>query len=251
MLVYLYDTTFDGLLTCVYVHYYRKRADKIYPFQNYQNHILDEAVPVKTSKEKADKVHRAIQKQISRLALKHVYHCYLSNHYEKDTYILKFLELGFKLRSKVDKLHTHPMVHPVVTLANRVSFEVHRFLGLLRFQEVGQGLYAKISPDHDISLLLAEHFVDRIKNEKFIIHDNIRNKAVIYNGKSWVISDFNFPGTLPISEKELLFQQLWKGYFDHIAIQERVNKKLQAQFVPYRYRQNLTEFKKRYPNARH
>ncbi|MGI5880927.1 MAG: DUF4130 domain-containing protein [Syntrophomonadaceae bacterium] len=38
------------------------------------------------------------------------------------------------------------------------------------------------------------------------------------------------------------YQELWKLYFNRIAIDSRRNPKLQTQFVPIRYRKNLLEF---------
>jgi hypothetical protein len=40
------------------------------------------------------------------------------------------------------------------------------------------------------------------------------------------------------------YQELWSKYFSHIGIAARENKKLQAHFVPQRYRHHLVEFKK-------
>jgi hypothetical protein len=48
---------------------------------------------------------------------------------------------------------------------------------------------------------------------------------------------------VPLNEKEQYYQKLWQQYFDTIAIESRCNPRLQARFVPYRYRHDLVEFK--------
>lgn len=241
---YLYDGTFDGLLTCIYSHYYDKKATGIYDERSYECTIFGDHKKIKTNEENFIKVHNAITNKISIQALTNVYHTYLSSDYNKDNYILKYLELGFKVGYKIDSYHTHKVVLPIHKLSLKVTKEMHLFLGILRFKEVGNGLYAEVEPDHNIIILLAEHFTDRLKNERFIIHDKRRNIAIIYNTKEWYLSDFKFAGDIPISEREKEFMKLWKGYFDHIGIESRKNLKLQRQFVPTRYRKNIVEFNK-------
>jgi probable DNA metabolism protein len=144
--------------------------------------------------------------------------------------------------SRIDSDHTNKDVINVHNLSDKVSKERHRLLGLLRFQEVGDVLYAPLTPDNDVIELLADHFTDRMKNEKFIIHDKKRNKAVIYNREEWMIRDFEYQEDVFVSQRERNFQEMWKGYFDHIGIKERKNPLLQRQFVPTRYRKNMVEF---------
>jgi len=76
----------------------------------------------------------------------------------KENLILKYLQLGFKLGSKINCYHTHPDILPVQQIAKKVTFETHRFLGLLRFIECNRYLYAAFGPDHNILSLLAGHF---------------------------------------------------------------------------------------------
>jgi probable DNA metabolism protein len=241
-MVYLHDGTFNGLLTCIYEHYYTKKVSGIYCEDIYEMELLEEELYIPTDDVKAKKVYYAIWNKISDEAMMNVYYTFLSNDYRKDYYILKYLELGFKMGYKIDNDHTNKDVINVHKLSTQVSKERHRLLGILRFQEVGHGLYAPVTPDNDVIELLAEHFVDRLKNEQFIIHDKKRKKAVIYNKKEWIVADFDLQEEILISKKEKKFQEMWKGYFEHISIKERKNLRLQRQFVPTRYRKNMVEF---------
>ncbi|MFA9424428.1 MAG: TIGR03915 family putative DNA repair protein, partial [Sedimentibacter sp.] len=134
-------------------------------------------------------------------------------------------------------------VLPINQLYIKVSREEHKFIGILRFAELGGILYSKFSPDNDLILLLVEHFADRYKYEKFIIHDERRNKAVFYANGLWEVKEnINFEN-IEYKQDEIKFQNLWKQYFTHIAIDVRTNTNLQFQFVPARYRKNMIEFK--------
>ena len=53
------------------------------------------------------------------------------------------------------------------------------------------------------------------------------------------VADYEIPLR---SESEEKFQNLWKTFFDSVAIKSRKNKKLQQQTVPLIYRTYMTEF---------
>ena len=46
---------------------------------------------------------------------------------------------------------------------------------------------------------------------------------------------------LTYSEKEENFRKLWRGYYEHMAIQERLNPDLQRNFLPKKYWAYLVE----------
>lgn len=240
---YLYDRTFDGLLTCIYHSYYEDKAEGIYPQDYYQYSLVNPSRAIVTNHTHSSRVYEAIAQKISSQALKQAYYVFLSNHPNKENLILKYLQLGFKIGSKVESYHTHPDVLPVYQTARKVSFEAHRFYGLLRFAESKDFLYASFKPDHNILIILAEHFVDRLARENFIIHDQKRNCALVYDKQEWYLTDFKASDNISLSQTEAFYQELWTRYFTHIGIESRRNKRLQSQFVPQRYRNNLIEFK--------
>ncbi|NLI93885.1 MAG: DNA metabolism protein [Peptococcaceae bacterium] len=243
---YLYDGSFEGLLTSIYLHYYEEKAEGIYPETNYQYSLMSPSRIVHTDSLLAAKVYDAIERKISHDSLRSVFYVYLSSHPCKENLILKYLLLGFKLGYKIEGYHTHPDILPVIETARKVSFEAHRFLGLLRFAESDNFLYAAFEPDHNILMLIADHFAERLQRENFIIHDRKRDLAVVYNQKDWILSDFHLHKDILFSNSETYFQTLWTEYFTHIGIDSRKNKKLQAHFVPQRYRRNLIEFRMSY-----
>ncbi|MDX9889207.1 MAG: TIGR03915 family putative DNA repair protein [Anaerovoracaceae bacterium] len=242
MIDYLYDGSFEGLLTVIYKHYHQEKAKGIYPLDLYQVNLTVPYQILQTNEEQAEKVYRAIQKKISYHDLRRIYYGYLSNDQEKEIKVLKYLELGFKTGPTISSLHGNPVVFDLQSIEKKVSHEVHRLKGLIRFSLLEQDiLYAPITPDHDVVALLATHFCDRFRHENFVIHDTRRSKALLYNQGRSVIAPFEYEKLPSLAREEVLVRSQWRTYFDTIAIKERTNKKCQRNFMPVRYWENLTE----------
>lgn len=246
MVDYLYDGTFEGLLTCIYAHYYQEKASGIYSEKNYQANLLHGFVPIKTEEEKATRVYDAIAQKISAYDLGRIYKAFLSCAEAKEIKILQYVRLGFKEGPRISSLHGNPIVFAVQEAEQKVGIEVHRLYGLIRFSVMktptGQEiLYCPLEPDNDVLELLAPHFTDRFAHDPFIIHDQTRKKALIAAEKQWYISDFTQEDVPDISPEEENYRTLWKKYFETIAIKERINPKCQKRCMPVRYWKNLTE----------
>jgi len=115
--------------------------------------------------------------------------------------------------------------------------------GFVRFIELEEGtLYAKVETKFNIVYFLGKHFLKRLNNQNFIIHDIKRELAFIksdsFTGMQSVAS-FDIP---QYSKDEEKFQKLWKTFFDSVAIESRRNEKLQSQWVPLIYRVYMNEF---------
>lgn len=116
--------------------------------------------------------------------------------------------------------------------------------GLLRFIEIGDNLfYASIHPDNNIIENLGQHFIRRLPSQNFIIHDKNRNISFLYNTKEYKIIDSTLLTIPDISEKEKKYQELWIAFFKTIAIKERSNPRLQMQYMPKKYWEDLVEMK--------
>lgn len=248
MIDYIYDGTFEGLLTCVYHHYYTDRANGIYTGDQYQANLLCGHMRVETDEEKAGKVYDAIETKLSGYDLRSVYRAWLSGIPGKEMAILRYLVLGFRKGRAVSSLHADPVVKDFQSILKKVSVETERMLQFVRFSVMdGNVLYARIEPDHDVLELLHTHFCDRFKNEPFIIHDVGRGKAMIAYQKHWYISAFDDKDIPVLSGEEIEYRNLWKTFFDNIAIKERKNYRCQRNFMPERYRKHLTEITQPYP----
>ena len=242
MVDYLYDGTFEGLLTCIHFHYYNGKAAGIYVRDEYQPSMLQPYVEVETDQSKADTVYEAIIKKISSYDLRRIYRVYKSDEDGKEKMILDYVRLGFKLGGKISMMHGNPIVFEVQRIDKKVGNEVHRLKGLIRFSEMDGGvLYSPIEPDNDMVEFLAHHFCDRYKNEPFIIHDLKRNKALVAYGGDWYVTHFTKEKVSGISDDEQKYRDLWKQYFQDIAIKERINPRCQKNLMPVRYWKHLTE----------
>jgi probable DNA metabolism protein len=242
MIDYLYDETFDGLLSCIFAHYYEEKAAGIYPARLYQPSFLHGAKTVTSDPERAARVYTALERKTTRLAPRKVYYAFLSDTAGKENLILAYVLLAFRLGPRLATCRVQPEVLPLEIVSDRVATEYERFLGYVRFQDMGRFLYAAIKPDHYILPLLADHFADRLAKENFMIHDTGRDMALVWDGREAYLTPFRHRGEWPANEKERRFQALWREYFDGVEIRERHNPRLQAQFVPRRYRAHLTEF---------
>ncbi len=79
------------------LNYYEEKAEGIYCKNTYTLTLIDENKRIVTDVGKAKKVYSAIINKISEEAMSHVYHTFLSSEYHKDCYILRYLQLGFKM----------------------------------------------------------------------------------------------------------------------------------------------------------
>jgi probable DNA metabolism protein len=132
---------------------------------------------------------------------------------------------------------------PVHQAASKVRFETHRLIGICRFAKTAQGCYlCEVTPDHNVLSFLAEHFAQRMSDVSWIIHDRSRNLSAVYDTRDWYITHSYLPSQINYSRDEAEYQNIWKTYFDTVAIEGRINPKLQRKFVPVRYRKNMTEF---------
>ena len=243
MVRYIYDGSFDGFLSVIYACYYDRIPESIDREDSYTFDMIYEDKLIETDIVKSKKVSRAILVKISKDALIHVYQAFLSDVQGIELKLFKYIQLGFKLGSKVNDFLTDDIVNEVQKYSRKVGFEAHRFLGLVRFQEFNRILYGAIEPTYNILELIASHFKARLTNEKWVIHDVKRKIGIVYENHEWILRDLKFEKLESSDKEELFYQNLWKVFHESVAIQERSNKRLQMQHMPKKYWNNLIEMK--------
>lgn len=243
MRVYLYDGSFEGMLTCVYEAYYLKeKVQGIYNTYQYNPVLFHDAQFIITDPEKAEKVAYAIVTKLSELFFHKVLNAFFSEDYHAATYIYKLLRYGFKCGPEVIKYEANETVSKVVKLSNAVARETHLLVGLVRFVKLkGDIYYCQFSPTYNQVALLAEHFADRFSEQIWVIHDLSRNLAVFFDKKEWYVNEFYGLDEYILDDEELLYQGLWKTFYKHIAIKERYNPNLRRNFMPKKYWKYLIE----------
>jgi len=243
MIIYIYDGSFDGLLTCIYEAYYRnENPDDIVPMDKLDDNFLYQRYIIKTDIEKATKVYKSIEEKISNESLRKIFYTYLSELPVSGIAILNYLRVGYKIGKDIDNYLSNDAVLKIDNLFKKVSNERHAMLGLLRFKMLeNEILYAEYEPEYNITGLIAPHFANRISNENWIIHDIKRNTAAVYNKKEWLIMELELENDLIIHEDEEEYQQMWKSYYKHISIASKKNLKLKKNNMPMKYWKHLVE----------
>lgn len=243
MLKYVYDGSFEGLMTAIYEAYYlRQEPDAIVPKYEFKEELFSSMVHIETELEKAKKVITSIKDKLSPSVLLEVFYVFLSEKEGSSTLIYQYLKMSWQAGGNISGNLSDNLVRKINQICQQVKLERHRMLGLLRFRLVaGDIYYATMEPDNNILALIAPHFVRRLADQNWIIHDLSRGLAALYNQKDWVVTTTERPLELVEQEKEEFYQELWREYFTRVAVEGRINPRLQRQFMPTRYWKHLIE----------
>lgn len=246
MTIFVYDESFEGLLTSIYEAYYsNNRPDKILQQNEFEPNLIDTGISIKTDCDKFNRVYKSIVSKISKQSLRYIFYAYLSDTPDASTKIYEYIKLGFKLGDKIDMHLYDNRVQDIHLLYEKVIKESHNMAGFLRFKLIGSNMYyAPMEPDHNIAAIIAPHFCERLKDENFIIHDLKREFAIIYNTKEWAAVPLSTEKGLEImgSTSDTIYENMWKEYFAATDIEGRKNIRLQKRLMPQRYWKHLTEF---------
>lgn len=239
---YIYDGSFDGLLTTLYYAFKTdKKPNSIGHKDNVPN-FLEENIYVTTEEIKSCKVYDGIKKTLSTEILRTVFYSFLSEDIDNGMIIYRFLKEAFKAGPSIIDHQSNPVVSDILALRLSVSREVHYLLGLVRFKELINDIYyAQIKPSYNTIGLIAPHFSQRLNDQYWIIHDVGRGLGVFFNKNEWIIKNIDQDMKIEFSDQEKKYQELWKTYFNHIAIENRINPKLQRQNMPKKYWDFLIE----------
>jgi probable DNA metabolism protein len=266
MSIYHYDSSFEGFLCAVslcrecgdlHPEFVRTGAEcEVGLFGGHLREVVTERVV-------AVELRRSFVAAVSQDVFATARYAFHSQKAGVEQLVWRYLQLGFTVGQKVALQLTEEPVYSVNRLARQVAHEAHKFKGFVRFQEVcfGDGgvdaetgsivrsgeaasfLYARIEPEADVLPLIAAHFVERVGDRPWLIHDLRRKQAAVYDRRSWrLLRDIELTAEPHLSDAEHDYAALWQRYFQRHAIVERHNPKLQQKHVPLRYRKHLTEF---------
>ncbi|MBE5742497.1 MAG: DNA metabolism protein [Clostridiales bacterium] len=252
MIGYIFDGTKNGLFTCIFEAFYEKRYPDVLTDSFLEPRFGDTVYEITTDLEKATRVKKCLTDTVKTpYVLKDITLALKSGQTNKYTVIFNYLKTVIDNKGiDVSKNFANPAVLEFSDLLKKITNEIHRFKGFIRFEEAKDGFYyAHFSPDNDITWLLMSHFSARFSNEAFIIHDTKRNVLGLYDGTtSKEISAENKQVTVYLSNEELNFKKLWKTYYDSVNVKERKNRRLQTAFMPKRYWINLPETQVEFAN---
>ena len=255
MTSFIYDKTFEGLLTAVFDAYFRKTfPEALLAGGEPLPLFCDEAFTIYTDNGKAERVWKGLQKKLSRTAVSCLTTCWLSELPEVDMLLFRYICKAFDAPGSIELNFGDADVLEVTKIFKKVANERERVLQFLRFQKATDGtFFAAIEPMYNVLSLVVSHFQDRFADQKWLIYDLKREYGYYYDLST--VTEVRFEdkeshllsGVLSddlMVQDEKLFQQLWKEYFKSIAIKERLNPKLHKQHLPVRFWKYLTEKQK-------
>lgn len=252
MLTFNYNGTFEGLLTCIFEGYSKKRfPDYIQSSGKETESLFAEVVKISSDPEKASRVWKGIQKKLSTKNRQLLYYAFLSEKEGIEMKILRFARRLFNEEPAVETDFGDPDVLDVIQNARKVKKEAMRMLQFVRFQQTRDGLYfCGIEPMYDVIPLTINHFKKRFADQQWLLYDLKRNYGAFWNKKT--VDEVILTNTEinrktgqvsenVLNEGDAFYQTLWKSYFENISIKERKNLRLQRQHMPRRFWKYLTE----------
>lgn len=256
MIIFIYDHTFNGLLTCLFDAYNRKTFPDLLLKEGESLPLFyDEALSITTSEEKYNRVWRGLQKRLSISALSNLTYGWLSELPKIDQLLFRYMKKVFDSPTSIETNFADPDVLELSKIWKKVNNERHRLLQFIRFQKANDGtFFAPFEPLYNVLPLTIPHFKDRFADQPWLIYDIKRKYGFYYNLKT--VEEVTFEANTQehlisgmldeskMDKEEHLFQNLWKTYFKAICIKERLNPHKHKQDMPIRYWKLLTEKQK-------
>lgn len=256
MIIFIYDHTFNGLLTCLFDAYnWKTFPDLLLKEGESLPLFYDEALSITTSEEKYNRVWRGLQKRLSISALSNLTYGWLSELPKIDQLLFRYMKKVFDSPTSIETNFADPDVLELSKIWKKVNNERHRLLQFIRFQKANDGtFFAPFEPLYNVLPLTIPHFKDRFADQPWLIYDIKRKYGFYYNLKT--VEEVTFEANTQehlisgmldeskMDKEEHLFQNLWKTYFKAICIKERLNPHKHKQDMPIRYWKLLTEKQK-------
>ena len=243
MIIFVCNNDVNGLLSALFVSF----TEKILPCEVIDRNVYQPRFDclireIRTDIQSSDRVKKALFNYAGDDVIAHLKLCLSSCDKRALTVAFNYAYRILSERKDISENLSDRYVSDFSFIVQKVLHERHIVSGFLRFQESSSGvLYAQYTPDNDITSILAPHFLRRLGNIPFIIHDKKRNKIAISNGKAIKITQTTLPANFSLAENEKNVTELWKRYFKSINIEQRKNPKLQNGYFPRRYRHHAFE----------
>lgn len=241
-MIYRYDGTSDGMLTCIFEAFARKESPAAILSASQLQASLFETRIIPSDPQKAARVLAGLKRTAGSEAADLVFLTHLTCLPEKELHALAFTRLAMKTGRAVCSMLSDHRVNLLSKAVRFLQTEAHHLCGFVRFIETDGTLVSLIEPRNDVLPLLSEHFCDRYPEERFIIYDKGRMRALMHlPGMSRIVpmNELKIPAA---SERELNIHGLWRRFHQTIAIEGRLNQKLQQNLMPLRFRPYMTEF---------
>lgn len=252
MTIFIYDKTWEGLLTALFDAYARHSfPDMLIGEGETLPLFYEDKLEVRSDAAKCDRVWKGLSRRISPLALNSLTAAWLSELPGCDMLLFRYMRQAIDAPATIEYDFGNPVVLEIGKICKRVHTERCHVVQFLRFQKAADGtFFAPIEPIYNVLPLTISYLKDRFSDQPWIVYD-VKRCYGYYNDLKEIrpISFEEKPEHLVtgrldeslISEDELYFQKLWKEYFNAIAIKERMNPRLHRQLMPARFWKYLPE----------
>ncbi|MFT4033043.1 MAG: TIGR03915 family putative DNA repair protein [Siphonobacter sp.] len=251
MQIYVFDGSFEGLLSLIFDWYFRKPGTiQVVTEATFQPSAFSPVHWVNTDTEKANRVYKGLRKNLSAAGWRTFYCTYLSELPEAYQHLFQFATYVFTMGTRAEKNYGNEDVLFVSQTTWKVEREKHHMEAFVRFQQTRDGIYyAPIEPRYNVLPLIVRHFADRYADQAWIIYDHLRKYGLYYdlNKLETITIDFyngksdQLPAAISSNNNEEVYQLLWKDYFRTANIPARKNTKLHVRNLPKRFWRYLTE----------
>lgn len=253
--VFVYDRTFEGLLTVVFDAYSKKIFPNIIVSKGDSLPLFYEhLIHCRTDRERPERVWKALEKKLSHGALSQLVMCWISEERGVDMLLFRYICKVFDTCQPIETNFADEDVLGVFRLSKKISQERGHILQFLRFQRTKDDVYfAAIEPLYNVLPFTVDFLKDRFGGQQWLVYDSKRRYGFFYDMKEvrevyftsedarllsgWLSDDL-------LAADELLFQQMWRTYFKATTIRERINPKQQRRMMPVRFWGNLPEKRK-------
>lgn len=245
--ILLYDGSFEGLLCCVFRIYEQKiKVFRVQHVLEPMNDMFAETINIITEPQKAQRVWSGIMRKAGAKSIQRIIYSFLAEIKGEEHNIIRYIQYLIDSKKNIEDNISHPVVQRTEDVLKMVGRERHRMKAFVRFELLKDNVFfASIEPDFNVLPLIIDHFKNRYADQEWIIYDVKRDYGLYYNLKDvQQITLEVSPKTKSeniFQEEEVLYQELWKGYFKHTNIESRKNTALHVRHVPKRYWSRLTE----------
>jgi probable DNA metabolism protein len=251
MLYFVYDNTFEGLLTCVFEAFNRREFPQNIVRKDILPPLFTDSFKVITDETKSERVLNALRKKISRSALRMLFVDFLSEADGVEIILFRYIRKAVTAEKSIEMNFADADVLELSKVYRKVTREEERVRQFVRFQKTADNIYfAVIEPIYNVLPLTADFFKTRYADQQWVIYDIKRKFGLFYDLNTVETVCFDnldisqLTGSInpeKLDESELIFRNLWRDYLKAITIRERTNPKLQRQHMPVRFWKYLTE----------
>ncbi len=243
-----YDGTFAGFLTCVFESYVNHEEPvEFQPLEHACASFYPQRV-VTSHRAHAGRVYRSLSVKLGGAGQELVERGFLTCLPEKELWLWRLIQLGYRQGPSVARNLTHPVVDQVYKAVSHLNHETNLFTGFVRFSQLDGVLVGEIAPKNRVLPLLRPHFCGRYPQERFVLYDRTHREALLHQPGQWAILPAEDLELGPADEEELSYRRLWRAFYDAIAIEGRYNPKCRMTHMPKRYWDTMTEFQTEEPS---